>query len=160
MIITASDIRSVRPVAQNINDAERLHPYIEEVEQLYVIPAITPQVYSQIVKGGVDWIDELKAGGFYNDSTEYFAGLTAAMAYLAYSRLIRNQSTNVTAFGVVFKNGELSEKADEATIARMSNEAQEIGVKHLQGCVQFLQYKGVIPCNAKHLRGSRIRVIG
>ena len=38
MIITANDIRTVRAIAQNINETDRIDTYIEEVENLFLIP--------------------------------------------------------------------------------------------------------------------------
>lgn len=98
-------------------------------------------------------------GGFYNNDKNYFAGLIAAVAYLTYSRMVRNQSVNVTAFGVVFKNGDFSEKADEATIARLSNESQKIGTQHLNDCIAYLKTIGELPCNTNRVNRAKIRVI-
>lgn len=158
MIITADEIRKVRPVAQNISDTIRIEPYIQEVAEMFVIPQLGAKIYKAIEEGTAPWIEELKQGGYYDDDTAYFAGLTSAVAYLAYSRMIRNQSVNVTAFGVVRKNGELSEQLDEATIARMSNEALDIGVRNLQGCVEFLKYKCIIACSTTRVTKAKIKV--
>ena len=38
MIIDYEDIRAIRPIADNINDTKRLKTYIDEVEELDVLP--------------------------------------------------------------------------------------------------------------------------
>ena len=40
MIINFDDIRAIRPIADNINDTKRLKTYIDEVEELDVVPVL------------------------------------------------------------------------------------------------------------------------
>jgi hypothetical protein len=46
-IITAEDIRQVRPIANNVVDLKRIEPYISEAETLYLLPAIGAGLYEQ-----------------------------------------------------------------------------------------------------------------
>ena len=40
MIINYDDIRAIRPIADNINDTKRMKTYVDEVEELDVIPVL------------------------------------------------------------------------------------------------------------------------
>ena len=40
MIIDYNDIRAIRPIADNINDTKRLKTYIDEVEELDIVPVL------------------------------------------------------------------------------------------------------------------------
>ena len=55
MILNYSDIRNVRPIAENINDPARLEPYIREAETLRLVDAIGANLYR--------WLDETDFSG-------------------------------------------------------------------------------------------------
>lgn len=158
MIVKSDDIRAFRPVAQNIGSGARIEPYILEVETLHVLPTIGAALYKRIDQTPADFAT-LLSGGYYDSDKRHFLGLVAAVSYLAYARVIRNQNVNLTAFGVVYKDGELSERADEATIARMSNEAQTIGERLLADCVEYLQFVGEINCEKNNVKQRKIKVL-
>lgn len=159
MIITVEDIRKVRPIADNLNDEKRLLPYIDECEKLFLIPAIGASLYKKI-NDNISEYEELLSGGYYDNDTKYFNGLRQAMGYLVYSRFVRNQNVNATAFGMVFKEGQFSEKVDEKTIVRIANDAEKIGLRYLSECVEYLNYSSD-SCETKQvIRNKKFRVIG
>ena len=141
MIINSQDIRKIRPIAENVNDTKRIDPYIEECEKLFLMPAIGAATY-KLLDGETkpDYFDALMDGGYYENDTKHFSGLREAMGYLVYSRFSRNQNVNATAFGIVTKNGQFSDAADEKTIVRISNDAEKIGLEYLRQCVDFLNF--------------------
>ncbi|MDR1335736.1 MAG: hypothetical protein LBK22_02775 [Tannerella sp.] len=143
MITEYADIRNVRPVAENIIDEKRIRPYIEEAERLYLVPAIGASLYKDISENRKNW-ETLFSGGYYNANRCHFAGLREAMGYLSYARFIRNNGISVTAFGVVVKQGEFSQPADEKTIVRISNDAEKIGREYLNQCIHWLRFEGII----------------
>ncbi|MEI8204604.1 MAG: hypothetical protein WCH34_16410 [Bacteroidota bacterium] len=152
MIIVPNDIRDVRPIADNVNDLKRIVPYIEECEKLYVMPAIGAKQYLAIETAiansiketaSVPLSDELKNllnGCYYDSDNQHCEGLKKAMGYLAYSRIARNGSANVTAFGLVQKTGQFSEALDEKAIVRIANDAEKIGLEYLKQCVDYLNF--------------------
>lgn len=139
MIITTEDIRAIRPIAENVNDVKRLVPYIEECEMLYLIKAIGEVIYQDIVNNRSNH-ELLLNGGYYDNSTKIVAGIKKAMGYLVYSRFVRNQNVNATAFGIVAKQGQFSEAVDEKTIIRISSDAEKIGIEYLNQCVDYLKF--------------------
>ena len=157
MIITPEDIRAVRPIAENVNDAKRLVPYIDECEKLFLLPAFGAKLYKQLDEavlqnnpgvpitdneGSVILLDleNIFNGCYYDDDSRHCEGLKKALGYLVYSRFVRNQNVNVTAFGIVAKNAEFSEKVDDRTIVRTANDAEKIGLEYLKQCTDYINF--------------------
>ncbi|MDR1544958.1 MAG: hypothetical protein LBS50_11275 [Prevotellaceae bacterium] len=175
MIATAENIRNVRPIADNIDDTKRIEPYIREAETLDVLPALGAGLYKQFSEGVtnneittdsgnvITLTDEdfmrILEGCYFDRDRQHSEGLYSAIAYLAYSRFMKNNQLNVTAFGVVFKQGEFSEKADEKTIVRMSNEAHSIGMEYLSQVVNYLKFSNII-CYKKNVKLIKFKAIG
>lgn len=161
-MIQYSDIRKIRPIAENMIDEKRLLPYMNEVERLELIPAFGALLYKKI-EDNPDQYKVLFNGGYYNDGSAYFAGLSEACGYLVYSRFVQNQNVNVTAFGVVQKVSQYSEPMDEKTIVRVSNEARNIGVEYLNQCLCYLRFIGEIQdgccMGEKKVKSIKIRAI-
>lgn len=139
MIATANDMRLIRPIANNIEDYERIDPYIEEAEKLFIIPAIGAELYKKIDTDR-SYYKELLKGGYYNDDKCRFEGLIYAICYLAYSRFVKNNMVNVTAFGLKYKNTQYSENVEERTLIRHANEAEKAGQEYLRQCIEYLRF--------------------
>lgn len=139
MIATSENIKKIRPIAENVNDDKRIRPYVEEAEKLFVIPNIGAAAYKAIEADKTQF-DTLLNGGYYDNDTRYFSGLYEAIGYLAYSRFVRNQPVNVTAFGAVAKNSQYSDPIDSKTLISVANDAEKIGLQYLKECVEFLNF--------------------
>lgn len=166
MIIDVDYIRTIRPVAENI-DPNRLRMFITEAEKIDILPAIGAGLYRKLDGFGPVTIDSdgtllldehghpifvnaeapisdnealLLTGGYYTDNCgceQYFEGLCLALAYLAYARLLREHSLNVTAYGVVIKEGELSSPADTRDISGAALNTQHIGEAYLGRTLRY-----------------------
>lgn len=174
MIINYDDIRAIRPIADNINDTKRLKTYIDEVEELDILPVLGARLvkiireYNENGTVPPDTITEeqIKSlmDGCYFTSKEcgggyvHCNGLKKAAAYLVYSRFIKNNPTNVTAFGVKLKETQYSEDVDEGNIIRQSNEAYKIGTAYINQCVEYLKSIGYI--ETKKSKRKKIKSIG
>lgn len=182
MIIKPNDIREVRPIANNIVDVLRLEPYISDAETLDVMPALTPLLYKQFESIGnsieTDTVDINDNYGhvvtltkeqynsifiptFYKEDKCYSQGLVDGIGYLAYSRFVKNNAVNVTAFGVVFKKTANSEPVDEATLFRMANEAKKIGAEYINQTLGYIKSLGLIKsCDPNRLKVKKFKRIG
>lgn len=155
MIIDVDYIRhNVRDIAANI-DAGRLHNFIREAENIDIRGAIGAELFRKLdnigpflvvdgeIVGDYDLTTEEKTlliGGYYTSGcgcSEYFEGLLLALGYFAYARLVREQSLNVTAYGVVVKEGELSSPADTRAIAAAALNAQNIAEAYLGNTLKY-----------------------
>jgi len=170
MITKLADIRAVRPIAENLNDAKRLTPYIGETESLYLLPMIGAKVYEELdtYVNAVDPVvnatfDLLMSGGFYtyNDVRYQLAGLKTAMGYLVYSRFFANQNVNVTAFGIVQKSNDYSDPSDERTVVRVAKDAEGIGKRYLEECFEYLTRMLIFDTAKENLtRTRKFKIIG
>lgn len=151
MINTYSNIRNVRPIAENVIDEDRIKPYLSEVENLFLIPNLGASLYKEIddylktIEGEGEHehnaaFDLLMTGGFYDENKKHFTGLNEALGYLTYSRFVRNQNINATAFGMVQKQGQFSEPIDEKTTIRISKDAENVGQEYLSQCIAYLKF--------------------
>lgn len=185
MIINSDDIRQYRPVAENLDDAARLEPYIREAETLRLVDVLGAHLYEWLdttdfgseepfifvsksgkeVEINKEQYNAIMRGGYYesacNCSGGYSVGLVAAIAYIAYARFIINNPINVTAFGVKLKNTTFSENVDDKILIRSSNDARKIGEAYLQKCVEQLKFYELIECR-KYSPGAsgKYHVIG
>lgn len=155
MIIDVDYIRhNVRDIAANI-DANRLRNFIREAENIDIRKVIGAELYRKLDEAGpfevvdgalvgdYDLTPEevlLLTGGYYTSDcgcTEYFEGILLSLAYFAYARLVREHSLNVTAYGVVVKEGELSSPADMRNIAAVAQNAQNIAEAYLGDTLKY-----------------------
>lgn len=161
MIFSPEAIRAVRPIAENVNDSKRLIPYIDECEKFFLMKAIGPAQYKLLDSDPKpENFETIMDGGFYDNNTKHFAGLRQAMGYLVYSRFVRNQNVNATAFGIVAKQGQFSDAVDEKTIVRIANDAEKIGLEYLRQCVDFLKFQKLISKNTTAVHRVKFKAIG
>lgn len=174
MILNYSDLRNVRPVAENINDPARLEPYIREAETLRLVDAIGANLYRWLDEtdfsgpgpfqyGNVaitkDQYTAVMEGGYYDGGRS--EGLKIAIAYIAYSRFIVNNPINPTAFGVRYKDGEFSTRVEDNIIIRSSNEARNIGEAYLEKAIEHLKALQLLtPCTEYKESPARKIIIG
>lgn len=179
MIVAANHIRRVRAVSASIPDGN-VEPYIQEAENLHVRTTLTPELYKRIeavvltdnwqvpITSNDDDIitvdaefDTLLLGGYYDSDTKYFAGLIAAVAYLAHSRMVMEHGVTATSFGMTQANGgEFGQAVDYKTRKHSSNKSEKIGLEYLAGCVEYLKFTEVIPSDSTTRRRKRFRAIG
>lgn len=167
MIINTDYIRNYRPIAKNIDEA-RVEVYINEAEQLDIIPAIGAEEYQRLADESVILTEDerlLLNGGYY-DGEEHcggmrrIAGIKAALAYLAYARFVRNHSTQVTPFGVVVKMGDESNPATDRGIATVADDAKSIGEAYLHEAVEYWQSVRSCCATRKTKQSRRFVAIG
>ena len=179
MIVAANHIRKVRAVSAAIPNGN-IEPYIQEAENLHVRTTLTPELYKKIeatvltdnwdipITSNDDDIltldaefDTLLLGGYYDEDTKYFAGLIAAVAYLAHSRMVMEHGIIATSFGMSQAGGgEFNEALDYKSRKHSSTKSEKIGLEYLAGCVEYLKFTEVIPCDSTTRRRKRFRTIG
>lgn len=142
MIATVEDIKKIRQISDNIQDI-RIEPYIQLAEELVIIPAIGAKLYKEIEANKSEYSNILNETYYSVDvcgqtEEKYSGGLLKAISYIAYSKLLLNQSVNVTAFGVRTMNSQFSEQAAEKEVVRASNEARAIGDTYLSQVLDYI----------------------
>jgi hypothetical protein len=145
---------------------ERIRPYVREAQRLDVLPAVTQRVWDYIEQNlDEEIVKKLLIGGSYSyKGHDYsFQGLEATIAMFTYARIIRNNSINVTAFGVVQKTIQDSAPAQSGEISRAANEAFSVGVAYLKECVEYLKSEDDFDfenCAFEPRRRLKFRIIG
>ncbi len=144
LTITLAELQAVRPVASNIGTTtgvDRFSMYIDEARRLDLQPSLTAELLAKIDTTPATY-STLIAGGTYTYGTPAvtytFAGLKKALCYFVYARMIRANSVNVTAFGVVTKTDPNSEAASDKRLAMMANDAYDMGVAYLSDCMDYI----------------------
>ena len=158
MIITADNIREIRDVSTMINDEKRISVYIQEAESIDVAPFIGVDVYQGIDENPQD-NQTILNGGYYDRDGETFKmdGLIKVISYFAYARLIRGNSTNVTAFGVVSKNSQYSDNQSVKAINAQAENAENIGRKMLNDTIKYLRC--TTGTNKRAIKSNKWKVI-
>lgn len=166
MIISADFIRQYRTLAQNIKE-ERIDVCITEAEQLDIMPRVGAGLIMKYRNIGAIVVDKMGSvlqdeqgndiyagtesdltgseykflnGGFYKDAcgvNQWFAGVKVALAYYAYSRFVRANSAQVTAYGVVVKEGDESRSASAQMVAEMASDARKIADSHMAQALDY-----------------------
>lgn len=172
MLTTIDHIKEIRSISQNLIDA-RIAPYIKEVEDAYILPAIGVTTYERLDSHpqGEPYTEEdaiLLNGGYYDrpkpcgEGTERDRcyGLRLATAYYAYARVLKNNQLNVTAFGVTMKQGYQSQPVDDKDITDAVTEAYKMGDHYLQSCIRYFkrnEKKAVSP-TASGQGGAKLKI--
>lgn len=181
MIQTYNSVRNVRPIAENVIDSKRLLPYMIECENIYLKPIISPTLYKTISDYSIyinqiippvgenetpielihvsKW-DLLFNGGLYDNDESEVIGLYESLGYLSYSRFVKSQGVNVTAFGIVNKRSESSDPIEEKTLFRVANDAEKIGKEYLRSSIEYLKFIGEIRMNKIIRQSTKFISIG
>lgn len=157
MLTTINNVRDIRDISSNLKDG-RITPYIKEVEDAYILPAIGASLYKHLdTTAAASLTDDDKIvldGGYYDDDASYCHGIRRAVAYFAFARVLKANNINVTAFGVVSKNGNMSNDADGDSVENAVAEARKMGELYLQSVVAFINRN---ECQRPHDRGGKMK---
>lgn len=138
MLTTIDNIKELPGMAENIRD-KRIIPYLQEVEDAHILPAIGAELYEKLDSGEIK-DDVLLHGGYYNSRSErrLCHGIRKAVAYLAYSKMLRANKVSVTAFGVSEKVGNFSHSASEENVNYAASHNEKMGMFYLGTCIEYL----------------------
>ena len=143
MLITASKIKEIRAISDNIKESKRIEPFILEAEQTDLMDLLGNALYTDLldkVNDSPSIYDTLLNGGTYTyKGIKYtIKGLGYALAYFAYSRFLKFQGVNITNFGIVQKTTEFSQPVSGADINRMASSAKDIAMSYFSDCKLYL----------------------
>jgi len=165
-LIGLTDLQKIRPISVNIDDLERLIPFIEEAEQVDLSPFLGDALmYDMISHLTQQRYKDLLNGVVYTHCGNpiKFPGLKTYLAYMGYARFLDHQQINVTAFGVVHKKNEpFSEPVPLATIVAKVASARLTASNFQTAAVKFLNEKHAIytlwKCTDSPERRTSVRI--
>jgi hypothetical protein len=146
-LITIDDIRDVRQVTTNIDDATSFDPYIIEAQKIDLQRLVgikffnifmreiaitpTPPARATAILAGTEYeLDEVPIA---------FEGIKPLLAYYAYARALPKLGNRVARFGVVKKVTTYSEPVEATEIADMVNDAKTNAKHHEEQLITYLK---------------------
>lgn len=155
-----------RPTSKHVDEKE-VDKYIEECEDIYIIPAVGLEVFKRlcgvVVEGTEDHI--LLNGGEWTEdgcgcdggTLRRCHGLRKALSYYVYARMIQNDGAIVTRTGFVKHDDEYASRDDDKNRVRKYNEVMQVAETYMSTSLAYLSYlRG--GCGKKRMRGTRVRI--
>lgn len=180
-LVTASEWKTLARVASVHVDEEEVDKYIEECEDVFIIPAIGVELFEALAsyanKSVVAWdesfaysfvdgtfhlsakdVDILLNGGYYDDcKRKRTKGLKTALSYYAYAKMARNDGVIVGRSGLMQHTDEYAQRADDKQRTNRYNDVMSIAETYLSGCLDLIRSK--IDPSIKRVRGKRTTII-
>lgn len=163
-----------RPTSIHLEDDE-VNRFIEECEDLYIIPTVGYDVFS----AAIDYVDDntldgkfdetfdpvlyLNGGAFnYNHcgcdgASEWCAGLRKALAYYVYAKMGRADGTIIARDGLMRHNDQYAQHVEPNL--KQYNDVMEVAEQYLASCQRYAKMHR---CGVRMVRQSRatIKAIG
>ncbi|WP_042372485.1 DUF6712 family protein [Bacteroides neonati] len=142
-LITKGDVLSLaRPTSVHVDESD-VDVFIDETEQLDIIPAIGCDLFLDI-QGNLSGpkYETLLMGGVYvgrDGKKHLFKGLKTAMAYYVYARLVKNDGRILSESGFLSHNDEYGEKVDDKQKYASYHDALNVGKRYLADVLNYLK---------------------
>jgi hypothetical protein len=131
-LISVSDIQMFRAISDNVPDA-RLDPYIFEAQEMDLYELLGKDLYLKLFTEVTP--QTFPATYFYPELKNHYAGF---LCYSAYARLLSQNQTTVTAYGVVSKKTDFSDLVPEPTLQRTIQAARGSAQEYAKRLITFL----------------------
>ena len=166
-LISVAGFRALaRPTSAHLDEAE-VNKYIEECEDIYIIPAIGLETFKLLlgdVSKGMDEDTLLNGGEWSEDGCACGGGklrrchgLRKALSYFVYARMIQNDGGIVTRTGFVKHNDEYATRDDDKNRVRKYNEVMQVAETYLSTSLDYWHHLNGKCCRDK-ARGTRVRI--
>ena len=157
-LITPNDISKLaRPCYSDKDIAEKA---IDEAIDIDIRYLVGDSAYQELIQS-TDF--KLLNGGEYEDSKgckHIMAGLKKAIAYLAYSRIVRYGNSLPTRFGTMQSNDAYSSHTDLKERQMISDDAYSIGLKYVYEVLAYIKKDDCKPVEPLKSKRSIFKVIG
>lgn len=143
-------------------DEKEIETFIEECEQLFIIPAIGSDMFLMLVGESLDDNQSLLLeGGEYVDKAKkkhVFKGIRHALAYFVYAKMAKNDGAMVSRSGFIQHNDEYAARMDDKNRVNRYNDLMNVAESYLSGALEFLKtWDGMK--DVKPVRGTRVKII-
>lgn len=180
-LVTASEWKTLARVSSYHVDEDEVDKYIEECEDVFIIPAIGVALFEALAsyanKSVVAWdesfaysfvdgtfmlsakdVDVLLNGGYFDDSKrKRTKGLKTTLSYYAYAKMARNDGAIISRSGMMQHTDEYAQRVADKQKANRYNDIMSIAETYLSGCLDFIRSK--IAPSVKRVRGKRTTII-
>lgn len=181
-LTTIENIKSDTRFVSNVLDPKKIDIYIDESEQLNIIPAIGTNLFIDISEfiNGVNPVDRTfskEFGGSYPDYDkllnggiytiyEYgvkrryiFKGLTETLNYYVWARIVKNNNYTVSRFGLVNKTDQYSQNAELKERLVVEKDALSIADRYLSDVLKYLILNNnIYPLFDRGIKKNRLNI--
>lgn len=173
-IITPEEFRTLaRPASIHI-DALQITQYINECEDIYIMPAIgwanlkacantaaefhgvDEEFARDVFVNGGEWA--APTGCNCGEGLQFCAGVKKALAYFVYAKMLKNDGTVLQRAGFMQHREEYGNHAERGEALKQYNDVMDTAEKYLAGCLSYLRAHTLECGSVKPLRGSRCRI--
>lgn len=130
-LITLEDIRAMKSIALNVQQAKDLTPYVLEAQNFDLGKLLGDAFYLALINDftaspSLDVYADLFNGGSYvHDSETYYNyGIKKLIVHYAYTRYVANSNVIATPTGFVHKTNPHSDNVTDKTVARLTDNAR------------------------------------
>ena len=165
-----------RPVSRHLDEMDVL-PYIQEVEDQILIPAVGYDNYVNAILGGGSFDATFDAtfvanillnGGAYEwedvhgrKTTRFCCGFKKAIAYLVYAKMLRADGTIITRAGAMAHNDQyashIAQSGGHSAKTEQYNDVGKVADGYLNECLFYLNYH-TKDNSVKPIKGRRTRI--
>lgn len=172
-LITPTEFRSLaRPVSVHTEEDE-INAYIEESEQVHIIPAIGYELFAAVlgeIQGGTyEYYGGLAEGSTYTDEcgeTKYNVGLKKTLAYFVYAHMAKADGQIITRSGFMRHDDAYGSHIDDTNKKHRYNEVMDIAEHYLSGVLDYVEHLNSTQngssstcCNQQpSVRGTRAKI--
>lgn len=156
-----------RPTSVHV-DAKEIDKYIEECEDMYIVPAIGLEWFKRLLGdiekemeqeytllNGGEWIDAPCGCG--DGVLKKCHGIRKALAYFVYARMIQNDGSIMTRTGLMQHNDEYASRSDDRNRVRKYDEVMNVAEMYLSSVLAYLKHI-TGDCRVGKVRGTRLRI--
>jgi hypothetical protein len=158
-----------RAVSQHLDD-EEVEKWIDECEQLFIVPAIGADLFVRLADGEelTEQEEKLLEGGSYIQercgcSDAYvgmFKGLRWALSYFVLAKMIRNDGGMLSRGGFFRHDDEHGSHLDDRNNVNRYNDVMNVAETYLNGALLYWKSINKEDCKSgARVRGSRVRII-
>lgn len=165
-LITMEEFHELaRPTSTHL-DEDEVMIYVNEAEQLHIIPAIGYATYKRLMGRGVmldDSDNVLLYGGEWqgnagtcacgDNGLHYCNGLKAATAYFAYAKMAKADGAIMARAGAVRHDDQYYRHEDDKI--RQYDDIMDVAEAYLASCLAYMKS---LNCNVQPVHGTRCRI--
>lgn len=160
-LLTADNWSRYTRIASKHVDEEEVDTFIEECEQLFIIPAVGSDMFLRLVGEDLDEnLSLLLEGGEYVDKAQkkhVFKGIRYALAYFVYAKMAKNDGSMLSRAGFLQPQDEYAARMDDKNRINRYNDLMNVAESYLSGSLEYLKTWDDV--KVKPVRGSRVRII-
>lgn len=160
-ILSADEFKKLaRPTSKHLDD-EEIESFIGECEDIFIIPAVGLEKYTDLLNDERPEADEiLLSGGTFDDKEgkkNKCAGLKKSLAYFVYGKLAMSDGSIITRSGMMQHNDSYASRTDDKNRVKRYDDVMDVAEAYLNSCLVYLKtldgYEKLKP-----VRGTRLHI--